>query len=505
MNRIGVVLSFAVSTLALAGAAHAGPGKFVIYPPDLSGHGDAIQVLPNDNPTSSAQISSIIFINRCTGGCTITSSDTNSSIAQESTIPTAPIGTKINIAAWPYDDQTWQTLMQCVREVYSPYNVTITDVDPGPTVPHHECIVAGAAHDVGLDDRQVGGVSPVSVDRTPVDNNISFVFAELWPASEVLTMCAAVGQESGHSFGLPDHEYSCTDPMGAGYHLDCGGQRFFRNVDSACGVGPAPDQDCNCSGGCASGGPTQNSHAKLYGLFGPGTSLVPAPTMSIVSPKNNDKVVNGWTTFVGSTTKRGTYRLKMTINGYQWATKDISDLPPGGVDQGGTAPIYNGTFQINAPADVPDGVMDLKLEACDDLDQCNSQTITVTKGNPCTDATQCAKGQKCDAGKCYWDPPTGMVGDPCTYQQACLSDVCIAAGAGGEQICSQTCFQHIDGQCPAGFTCTLDQTGQGYCFQDAPPDSCCSAGHSDGLQLAGKGGVGLLIVAVAFRRRRRRS
>src|SRR5262249_60972693 len=91
-----------------------------------------------------------------------------------------------------------------------------------------------------------------------------------------------VGKETAHAWGL-DHEYDCTDPMT--YLPACGGQRFFRNKDSKCGT-DAPG-DCNCDGQCQNSGPTQNSHQRIVGVFGPGTSIVPAPTAALTAPKEH--------------------------------------------------------------------------------------------------------------------------------------------------------------------------------------------------------------------------
>ena len=62
------------------------------------------------------------------------------------------------------------------------------------------------------------------------------------------------------------------------------------------------------------------------------------------------------------------------------------------------------SYTLTAPTNVPDGVIDIVAKAYDDLEsETDSATVTVTKGAPCADASTCATGQKCEAGKCFWD------------------------------------------------------------------------------------------------------
>lgn len=514
MNRIAVVLTL-LTPLALGARAAASPAghpasehrltdaeraaAIVVSSAGPDGRRSATQYLP---PTAflskdADQISPIIFLNRCVGGCTIYAASVNSAANQQSTIPQTADGTPVMIPAFPWDDATWNTMLQCVKEVYSPFNVQIVDVDPGPTVVHHEIIVAGDPSDLGL-PKGVGGISPVNGDHTPKNNNISFAFAAVWPPSQVLVLCAAIGQETAHSWGL-DHEFTCVDPMGAGYQNQCGGQMFFRNHDFKCGTAVAGD--CNCDGLCVDAGPTQNSHEQILAVFGPGQSIVPGPTVSLIAPKDGDSVSKGFLVDVSSVGKRGTFKVKLLLNGYQWAEQDTDIGPPTNQN----APIYAGKYAVTAPDGVPDGVIDIEAQACDDLDQCGTVTATVTKGAPCADATTCAKGQKCDAGKCYWDPASGAVGDSCDFPQACLSGLCVAAGS--TMFCTQKCFQGIAGQCPDSFTCAQDGSGQGYCLPagDGGGGGCCSASDESAGATAARFGLGGLVLLVAFRRRRRAS
>ena len=94
------------------------------------------------------------------------------------------------------------------------------------------------------------------------------------------------------------------------------------------------------------------------------------------------------------------------------------------------------TYPLALPDGVPDGIIDIVVKAFDDIDvETDSPVITVTKGAPCTTADTCAKGQLCEAGKCFWAPPTGQLGDACTFQQFCESELCLDTTDG--MYCSQ--------------------------------------------------------------------
>src|SRR5690606_18180825 len=76
--------------------------------------------------------SRLIYLNNCKGettstgapGCRITRG-TNNSRTNTSSIASG------NLSAYTGSDATWDAIVQCVRETYAPFNVTITDIDPG--------------------------------------------------------------------------------------------------------------------------------------------------------------------------------------------------------------------------------------------------------------------------------------------------------------------------------------------------------------------------------------
>jgi hypothetical protein len=132
------------------------------------------------------------------------------------------------ISAWDVDDDTWDATVDCVKNLYARFDVTITDVDPG-TVPHIEAVFGGHPTDVGLPEN-VAGVSPFTTDCSTIENSIVFTFTDVLPDDPQL-MCEVMGQEIAHSFGL-DHEMLASDPM---TYLDYSGDRTFKDVMAPCG------------------------------------------------------------------------------------------------------------------------------------------------------------------------------------------------------------------------------------------------------------------------------
>jgi MYXO-CTERM domain-containing protein len=446
----------------------------------------------------AAEISNIIYLNRCATGCTITQSSNGTSSARNNQTwlggdgaagnpgSGAP-GATYTITPFGYDDASWDAMVQCVTDIYAPYNVTITEVDPGPTVLHHEAIVAGVAADLGLNDG-IGGVGPL--DCMLHDDTVSFSFANVFPDNPAF-LCAVVGQETGHGFGI-EHTYNCSDPLAAGYVPGCGAY-FFRNETVQCAnessVGPR-----NC--GCNAGG-LQNVHGELTAAFG--ASLVPLPppdaTMNVPANGATLPAGNQFTISAVGDLERGIGRAELWFNGWKWLTIGATKSVQG-------APYQNRTFVLTAPADLADGVIDVEVRIYNDLETVYaSAAATVTKGAPCGSADDCAAGQLCDAGKCYWEPPVGQLGEDCEYNQYCVTEVCAPEG-----VCSKDCIIGVSGDCPDLFECVDSGGGtSGVCLaiDSDEPGGCCSVGDETptaGL-LAQLGLAGLVLGGMMRRRR----
>jgi hypothetical protein len=260
------------------------------------------------------------------------------------------------------------------------------------------------------------------------------------------------------------------------YETDCGGQKFYRNRFAKCGVSGGADgrdpgpRDCQC-------GTSQNSHLKLLNLFGEGTSLIPPPTVDITTPSASSTAANSLpnTVIAEAGSKRGVARVELYLNGYKWASAP-------GVPFGRAGQPNPGGYPLVIPNEVPDSIYDVKVVAYDDLEiSGESETFTVTKGaaGGCATADTCLKGQKCEAGKCFWDPPAGEVGDACDFPQFCKTNQCSNSTIQGDGICTQTCVVGVADGCPSGLECVSTGGNGGLCYFPGDGGGCCSTSDSD--------------------------
>lgn len=187
----------------------------------------------------------VIYMNR--SGGTFTPGASNSKTNRSSIVSYTS-----SIAPWDVSEAGWQEVMDCMREIWAPFDVEITDLDPGDA-PHIESVVAGRPQDVGMSSG-IGGVSPF--DCGVIETSIVFTFARVY-GTDYRAICETAAQEVAHSFGL-DHQYMCEDPMT--YLYGCG-EKTFQDADAPCGEYNA--RSCSC------GGSTQNSVELLLGFNGP--------------------------------------------------------------------------------------------------------------------------------------------------------------------------------------------------------------------------------------------
>ena len=322
----------------------------------------------------AADISHTLFVNRCPGGCTITPGDNDARYDTSSIIG----GVTRNLAEFNLGDEVFNAVIECVREVYSPYDVDVVTEDPGESSPHHEAVLAGDPEDVGRDPL-TGGIAPATCE--PLNNVISFSFAnglgeQLSGQTLIETLCWTVAQESAHSFGLPNHVYDCHDPMT--YLAGCG-RKYFRNRAIQCGRFDGPE-DCTC------GMEAQNSHERLLSTFGEGTPP-PPPNVTIDYPADGASVEDGFSIFFTAIDPRLVARADVYLNGTKYV-----ELPGKDFDR------IDEPYSAEAP-EHPDGYIEIEIKAYDEFGSEGTAKVTVLKGEPCS-GDSCGDGFECSGGHC---------------------------------------------------------------------------------------------------------
>lgn len=451
----------------------------------LRPHNDMIRPLvPNNEPFSGAVNTHTIFVNKCTGGCTV-KSGTDSSVNNTSSIVH---GSHV-LQAYPYDDASWQKVMSCVKASFGPFNVTVTDVDPSPNA-HLEIMTGHLPAELGFSSG-TGGVAPFPCQAF-VPNALVFAFAGIWGSGTtcddqcVTNICATVAQEIAHSWAL-DHVIDATDPM-TYYGQNVVAQRRYKNAELQCGSdcvsGTGPNNE-TCTGAnkqnhaCScTGANTQNDFETITNLFGAATPT--PPVVAIMDPKDGATVQAGFPIHATATDTDGIDHVVLKVDGTQ-------------VSMVTTAP-----YAFNAPATLGDGTHHVEIDAFDIYGASASAAIDVIIGHGCDDSNPCTDGNVCVGGKCVAGQGTpGGLGTACTDSSMCTSGICASGNAG--MVCATTCST---GQCPSGFGCAVpDGTMQGVCypgFDDGSGGGGCAAGN-------GSLGMGLALGALLVTRRRRRA
>ncbi len=341
-------------SLALAAQAHADRprGTYQWAGPD--------QVPPK---TARSHTSNIIFLNRCADDCVVTPGQEDS--RQNRSI--VPQQTSV-IPAFGHGDEAWNAVVSCVREIYAPFDIVVTDVDPG-SQSHFEAIVAGSPHHVQQSDA-VGGVAPFNCGV--IDNAMTYSFAEVY--DDMRALCETVAQETAHAFGL-DHEYLCEDPM---TYLNGCGEKSFRDVDAECGEDEP--RECMCDGF------TQNSYARIAAEFN-SVPLTP-PSVSIVQPQAGDEVEPGFAIVVAAEDDVAVASVAVYLGGALVAED-------AGIDAG--------PYGFGAPVQLPSGDFELRAVATDDRGT-ESEHVIVVSRTACSSDDACGDGQVCVAGACANEP-----------------------------------------------------------------------------------------------------
>jgi hypothetical protein len=454
-HLVGVFAVLAPPATAAHAQARGGPVTEKVWVDPASGLAPDARGAP--------RISNILFVNRCPGNCLLTPG-VNDARLDTSTV----IDETTQVSEFEHSDEVFDQVIECLRDVYAPYDVDIVTEDPGDDVFHHEAILAGRPQEIGR-PQNVGGIAPYSCE--PLNNVISFSFAnQLGP--DVEDLCWTVAQESAHAFGLPSHVYDCLDPMT--YLEGPCGRKYFRNRAIECGEFEP--------GTCQCGGSAQNSHRELLRTFGPGTEP-PPPEVALLYPEADATVDDNFSIFFTAVDPRLVDHVDVYLNGVRVTTMDGHDYPRRAE-----------TYDLRAP-DHPDGYIDVEIRAYNEISgEAGVARTRVLKGEPCQSTDDCFDFMECSEGSCAYPAPAGELGDECEYDQYCLSGPC--AEVGGDRRCTQSCTLGVADACPEGYECLEP----GYCWGGGGDGGCGAAGGRDGqLPLAM---LGVAAAALLARRRR---
>jgi len=407
-------------------------------------------------PAPVADVSShIIYLHRCdVSGCTVHYGMIDDSRTSTSSIADGDR----TIGGFTQSEAVWQATLQCVKDTYAAFDVTITDVDPG-NVPHFEEIIGGTPDQLRGDIPNAGGVAPFNCDEVP--NGISFTFDVYGPDPD--SLCWTVAQETAHTFGL-EHEYLQHDPM---TYIQGDLPKRFQWQDAPCGTNTPAGCQCSTTG-------TQNSYKHIYTLFGVGQPT--PPTVMITSPTDGKKVTPKFPILIDAQDDAAIDHLELWIDGVM-------------VDATTGAP-----WHFTAPM-LADGAHTIEIHAIDTTQMAAMTSITVNQGPPCTAAAACEGTDVCVDGGCIAGPGApGGLGSICQTGEQCLSMQCASAGETFMH-CVAPCDTTSAGSCPNNFECLASGTG-GVCWPSAA-GGCCSASGDPRASLL----LGALVLAGVLRRR----
>jgi hypothetical protein len=139
----------------------------------------------------------------------------------------------------------WSTLMSCVREIFAPFNVEVTDVEPRRMLRRlpktHMEIVMTSHPSVINQDPDVGGVATRYPNASTADNGVGWVFEDQY--GSVIELCETVAHEAGHLFGL-DHVMQHNDVMS---YFEVEELRGFQDVNSRCATEDSTPKPKQCT------------------------------------------------------------------------------------------------------------------------------------------------------------------------------------------------------------------------------------------------------------------
>ncbi len=348
------IASAEVAVRQLKAPGTAAYGDVVAGTPTINDLQLARQVLPPSGDSTITGVtalaqSKVIYLNK--NGVTLQPGN-NDARTNRSTLATQAT----SIPAWNVSATTWTATVACMKELFAPFDVTVTETDPGSAVQHIEAVFGGSPGLLGMPNG-VAGVSPFTTDCSIIENSIVFTFTNVIPADARLA-CEIMAQEVAHSYGL-DHELLASDPM---TYLDYTGNRSFKNQTASCGEDT--QRPCGINGSTCRA--NQNSVQLLTDRLGAKSGDAVAPTGSITSPQVGATVPPGFNIYVNATDNVGVASAKLFVDNAQADTKT------------GTGP-----FTFTTSSSLAEGSHKFKVEVADtagNVVTTQELTVTIKKG-----------------------------------------------------------------------------------------------------------------------------
>lgn len=421
------------------------------------------RVITSDLPEGSIALTSVshtLYLNDCKpNGCTV-SVGSDDSRTNRSSIPVSTV----TLNAYGHSTAHWNSLVQCVKDTFAPFDINVVTTDPGSGVNHFEVMIGGSDTQLrpGL---SAGGVAPYVSCNAVRNNGLSFVFPET--TSNLNYLCGAVVQEATHIWGL-DHELNAKDPM---TYLDLGSLKRFQNDNAKCGEDTA--RSCRCGAMNAAGtATTQNSFRYMTSTFGLKAGLA-NPTVELVEPKEGQWLKAGFAMVATIGGPLDPLKVDFTID--TTAAGSTNKMP----------------FAVNSPTNITGGPHVVTVTGTDMGDRTAMAMVNVNVMSACAAGESCTSGTHCLGGFCQPGADiTGGLGGACAGNGDCITGLC--GTVDNESKCTASCDPNMS--CPSGFDC-IDDGGAGVCWPAS--GGGCSAGGSPAFLV---GGLGLLLLG---RRRRR--
>jgi hypothetical protein len=216
-------------------------------------------VAPQLTTKNPDEPSKVIYLNR--EGAVLTAGVDDARKNQSSIVKNSG-KSSVLIPAFVGTAKQWESMVQCVREKFAPFDVAV--VERRPTEGSYIMVaVGGRAQELGLGatgqgdhdhSHEVTGLAPFN--SKTIGNAVVLVFSRSL-REDPRRICETAAMEIAHAFGL-DHTRSCQDLMS--YTKPCGSRRFV-SQDLACGE--------HVDRLCDDGKRTQNSHGRLLEVLGP--------------------------------------------------------------------------------------------------------------------------------------------------------------------------------------------------------------------------------------------